>query len=88
MIKTSMYYFSRASVLILFLVSGSLGMAQQKNAAPKTGKTSALRQTIKGVVVDHATGKPLSGINVKFGNVAADLSDEKGAFTAGRRRRL
>jgi len=81
MIKTSMYYFSRATVLILFLVSGSLGMAQQQNAAPKAAKISALKQTIKGVVVDHATGKPLSGINVKFGNVAADLSDEKGAFS-------
>ena len=81
MIKTSMYYFSRASVLLFFLITGNLGMAQQQNAVPKNGKINALKQTIKGVVVDHATGKPLSGINVKFGNVAADLSDEKGAFT-------
>jgi TonB-linked SusC/RagA family outer membrane protein len=82
MIHSNLKYFSKASVLLLFVLMGEAGLAQQKQTVKqKPGKVAAQKITVKGMVTDHSTGKPLAGIRVSYGEIAADLTDEKGMFS-------
>ena len=82
MIHSNLKYFSKASVLLLFVLMGEATLAQQKQTVKqKPGKVAAQKITVKGMVTDHSTGKPLAGIRVSYGEIAADLTDEKGMLS-------
>jgi TonB-linked SusC/RagA family outer membrane protein len=75
-------YFSKASVVLLLMLMGQVSFGQKKQTAKQQPGVAAVKKiTVTGVVTDHATQKPLAGITVGFGNIAADLTDEKGLFS-------
>lgn len=82
MIHSNLKYFSKASVVLLLMLMGQVSFGQNKQTAKQQPGVAAVKKIkVTGVVTDHATKKPLAGITVGFGNIAADLTDEKGLFS-------
>lgn len=82
MIHSNLKYFSKASVVLLLMLVGQVSFGQKKQTAKQQPTVAAVKKIkVTGVVTDHSTNKPLAGITVGFGNIAADLTDEKGLFT-------
>jgi len=82
MIHSNLKYFSKASVVLLLMLMGQVSFGQKKQTAKQQPTIAAVKKIkVTGVVTDHSTNKPLAGITVGFGNIAADLTDEKGLFT-------
>ena len=82
MIHSNLKYFSKASVVLLLMLMGQVSFGQKKQTAKQQPGIAAVKKIkVTGVVTDHATKKPLAGITVGFGNIAADLTDEKGFFS-------
>lgn len=71
----------------LLLCCLSVGFSLQAQIKPNgqrvvTIKTKpALSHTVIGKVTDEATGKPVAGVNIAFGSISADLTDDKGEFS-------
>ncbi len=82
MIHSNLKYFSKASVVLLLMLVGQASFGQKKQAAKQQKSATAVKKIkVTGVVTDHSTRKPLAGITVGYGNIAADLTDEKGMFS-------
>ena len=82
MIHSNVKYFSKASVLLLLMLVGQVSYGQKKQTAKQQSSAEAVKKIkVTGVVTDQSTNKPLPGITVGFGNIAADLTDEKGMFS-------
>ncbi|OCX51697.1 SusC/RagA family TonB-linked outer membrane protein [Mucilaginibacter sp. PPCGB 2223] len=72
-----------------FLLASVAGFAQQSDtsAAKKTDTTVVVKNKSKsgiyatGTILDAATGKPLSGINVSVFEYSAAITDDKGSFS-------
>jgi TonB-linked SusC/RagA family outer membrane protein len=82
MIHSNLKYFSKASVVLLLMLMGQVSFGQKKQTAKQQPTVAAVKKIkVTGVVTDHSTNKPLAGITVGFGDIAADLTDEKGFFS-------
>lgn len=81
MIKTYIQFFWCA-LLAELLLAGSTTAQEVKVSNPGSTSVSrpALTVHVTGTVKDASTGKPLSGIQVSYGRISADVTDDKGAF--------
>lgn len=74
----------KSALVFCCLIAGSSLQAQVKPNGNRVGTISsrkALAHTVTGKVLDEATGKPVAGVNITFGTLSADLTDDQGAFT-------
>ena len=83
MMNSKLKYCSITLVFLVSTMAGPTTMAQQKAVKPTGVKAKTKLLQVNGVVTDLSTGKPLAGVNVTYGKIAADLTDEKGLFTIG-----
>ena len=83
MMNSKLKYCSITLVFLVSTMAGPTTMAQQKAVKPTAVKAKTKLLQVNGVVTDLSTGKPLAGVNVTYGKIAADLTDEKGLFTIG-----
>lgn len=82
MIKPYIQFFWCVS-LAAFMLPG-VAIAQEVNVSKpgaKIVKRSSFNVSITGKVINSSAGKPLSGIQVSFGKVSADVTDDNGVFT-------
>lgn len=82
MTKSYIKFFWCAS--LMGMISMSSAMAQEISVSSKKKaktNTPAPKVKVSGTVKDAVTGKPLTGINVSYGTVSADVTDENGAYT-------
>src|SRR3954466_16207370 len=74
---------SKKLTVLTLLVAASLGSYAQdssRSAATKATNAPAF-QTVKGVVTEASTGKPLRGIRATYKSTYAAISDSNGTFT-------
>jgi TonB-linked SusC/RagA family outer membrane protein len=68
----------KSAVLFCFMATVVSAKAQDK---PAVQTQAVAKQPVTGTVTDAATKKPIPGASVKITNIAAAITDDKGAFT-------
>ena len=74
----------KSALIFCCLTAGITLQAQVKLNGQRVGTVKTrpvLSYIVTGKVTDEATGKPVAGVNITFGSVSADLTDDKGDFS-------